>query len=408
MIFIFRNKIRLYLYLLGIYVLLLMPNSISTKYSILLGNRQIRLNILILLLILFIDKFQEFNKIKLLRIDELFYSFFLIFAIISALINTLFMQDNLAIFSVIDGIIVLLVPFIYYIKIINIVNKNLVEDYFYGIVILGILISIQVFFNSYFAKIMIWEVQFDRAVTTVGAATTTALVLYSIFTISIYQMLKTNKFFFKISSFILILAILFTETRSAIILMFLLLTSYFFNFDFLIKKKLWKFTLFLILILILVYFINPRILNSIFDRFFTNKSISSNELRVLYAKNALLEIKKHLIIGTGVGLGIIRYNDVNVLASQLINPHNQHLSFLLEMGIIGYVLFILFVTTTIIKAKKKYISGKNIILRAFVLLVFLGFMFETVLNIDMRSSMSFWILITSLAIQQKVFMKHKI
>lgn len=392
-----KKKVELYLYLFCIFILMLMPSSVSTKYTILLGNREIRLNILIVLLILVIDGIKRFNKIKLLRTNELFYTLFLFFATIGGLINSLIIQNNLAIFSVVESIIVLSLPFLLFLRISNVMNKNLIKDYYYGIVVIGILVAVQVFFNSIFGNLMGWDVQLERASTTVGAATTTALVLYSIMTISLYQMFKTNKLFFKVSTLFLILAILFTETRSAILLMLILLMSYTVNLR---KKQLWKYMALVIIALTLIYFINPEPFETIYARFFTNKSSASNEARIFLVKSALLEFMKHPIIGTGLGLGIIRLIDVNFLSTQLNNPHNQHIALLLETGILGYTLFILFITTTIRRAKSS-IGRKKIVLRSLIVLVVFGFMFEVLLSVDIRASMSFWILITSLSIQER-------
>jgi O-antigen ligase len=344
-----------------------------------------------------ISGIKSINKIKLLRINELFYTLFLFFATIGGLISALILQNDVAIFSVVESIIVLSLPFLLYLRISNITNKSLNKDYYFGIVFIGLLVAVQVFFNSIFGNLMGWNVQLERASTTVGGATTTALVLYSIMTISLYQALKTNKLFFKISTLFLILAVLFTETRSAILLMVVLSMSYALNLR---KKHLWKYMALFVITLALIYFVNPEPFETIYARFFTNKSSASNEARLFLAKSALLEFMKNPIIGTGLGLGIIRLVDVNSLSTQLSNPHNQHIALLLETGIIGYTLFILFITTTIGRTISS-IGRKKIVLRSLIVLVVFGFMFEVLLSVDIRASMSFWILITSLSIQER-------
>ena len=148
----------------------------------------------------------------------------------------------------------------------------------------------------------------------------------------------------------------------------------------------------ILIILIASFFVlknNPRFqttfnILSKYENVIENPSYknSSTSMRILAWDASAKLIKENLIFG--VGAGDIKqelnkkYEELNYdyLAKYNLNSHNQFIETWLGQGILGFVLLLLVFIIPFISAIKR----KNIILQAFLLLMFINFLFESMLN----------------------------
>lgn len=147
---------------------------------------------------------------------------------------------------------------------------------------------------------------------------------------------------------------------------------------------------FIWIIVVIVFIISlPLIRNNdrvnYFLRGFLNKdkiNLRDQDERIIVWESALKIVKNNLIVG--VGIGDVQSELVNELVSsgedklarQRLNAHNQFLEVLLEGGVIGFSIFLSvlgFMTFIAIKEK-------NLLYGLFILMMFVFFMFESILN----------------------------
>lgn len=109
---------------------------------------------------------------------------------------------------------------------------------------------------------------------------------------------------------------------------------------------------------------------------------SSTSLRIL-AWNATIEvIKENAIFGVGAGDVkdelIKKYEELNYvyLVKYKLNSHNQFLETWLGQGLVGFILLLLLFIVPFISAVK----NGDIVLQSFLILVFINFLFESMLN----------------------------
>lgn len=137
-------------------------------------------------------------------------------------------------------------------------------------------------------------------------------------------------------------------------------------------------------ILIPVFKSNPR-----FSTYFDEKSkkeLSSKileESRITIWKSSFNLIRRNFVLGVGTGdiqdelnkeYNLIPEN--NLAIQKNLNAHNQYIEILLENGVIGIILFLsIFGMMMFISIKEK-----NTLYLIFVIIVFISFMFETMLN----------------------------
>ncbi len=137
-------------------------------------------------------------------------------------------------------------------------------------------------------------------------------------------------------------------------------------------------------ILIPVFKSNPRF-SSYFDEQ-SKEELSSKileESRLTIWKSSLILIKNNFIFGVGTGdiqdelnkeYSLIPGN--NLAIQNNLNAHNQYLEVQLENGLIGTILFLSVFGLMVYIALKE----KNTLYLIFVIIVFISFMFETMLN----------------------------
>jgi|GEM_PF-4236810 len=394
------SKIKLYLYILCVALIALMPASISTSFTLNMGYRGIRLNIIIVLIILIVTSISEIHKKIKWEIYEVAYVIFCFVVFSLALIKSIFSIETVAIFSVMETMLVLLIPFILYKRLSSYTNEEDKNIIFKSLVGIGIIIVIQVLmytlFYTFISQLMNWDPSKpERPSTTIGAATSTALFLYAILGISFYKMINSRGKYYKITTILLVIAILFLQTRSAIFLTVLFAIYIIFNNRSKLNKR---YILYFVTALTVLYLSIPETINPIFERFFTDQSKGSNEARIYLLNIGIEAFKETPVLGTGIGRGVTRLIDTNELTTQITNPHNQHLALLLETGLVGYIFYLFFIATLFFFYIKKNLKNGsyNYLLFATVSLLLIGFMVEVLVTAGVRTSMSFWLLLVTL------------
>jgi O-antigen ligase len=112
-----------------------------------------------------------------------------------------------------------------------------------------------------------------------------------------------------------------------------------------------------------------------------NRDEKSNP-RIMIWKSAVNIIKKHKLIGVGIGDVkkelVDEYERIGEkeMAAERLNCHNQYLEIMLENGIIGLLIFLTLIGTMF------YISfsEKNLLYSIFILIMIVFFIFESVLK----------------------------
>jgi len=199
-----------------------------------------------------------------------------------------------------------------------------------------------------------------------------------------------HKILYLIAIALFLVNIFFTDAKSGYIASILILV-YIIVFLGLRKSKYITITAVIILSIVSFFILksNPRF-KTTFDILSKYENVlkhpenknSSTSMRIL-AWNASSELIKNNLI-FGVGSGDIKtelnkkYNELNYkyLAKYNLNSHNQFLETWLGQGLIGFILLLLIFIIPFISA----IKHKNIVLQAFLLLMFINFLFESMLN----------------------------
>lgn len=413
-----NRSLKLIIFTAGLIFLFLMPVSLSTEYQLILGNRIIRANVLgfmfaliFICFIEFISRIYYFKRIIRFNNYEKIYLVFLFYTIMISLFKG-FNQTSFIFFQFVDSLLVIGLPFFAYKVIIK--QSSLYKEIKNITIIIGILISLQVVLfaisYSFFGKLLGWSInEFEiydgimRARTTVGAATVTGLFLFLIFTLTFLEYQTKPRIFYKAASFFIVCALVLTITRSAVLLLviFILwyLQYYFFRNNY---KKVLRIMISGVLLVILGSSLLPSVADNMYSRFFTERSMGSNTTRIELVTKPFEKIKNNLLLGTGLGYGFSRYNDLERI-DNLSNPHNQHIALILETGIIGYVIFLFFYLSVYYHFKKYfknsiYIKGTMI---SISLLFFIGGQFETFYTADLRTSMLMWLGISFMELEKQ-------
>jgi len=197
---------------------------------------------------------------------------------------------------------------------------------------------------------------------------------------------KKNRTFWLILSIVLFISIYLLSSRAEILAAVISVPVY-------LIYKLWKFgrKLYFILLLTVCFIIlipftisNPR-----FRYYFNNESKIeitnkfSDESRITIWKAAIQIIGNNVLFGVGTGdiqtelnKEYERTGDKNILPENNLNAHNQFLEILLENGLIGLLIFLSVFGIMFYIA----ISEKNLLYIIFLIIIFISFLFETMLN----------------------------
>ena len=201
---------------------------------------------------------------------------------------------------------------------------------------------------------------------------------------------KTTIVYYIIAIFLFLINIYFSDSKSGYLATILVLLYIVFYFGLKKSKLITVFSTLLILwISVAVLKNNPRFqttfrvvkeYQSVIDN--PEDKSSSTSMRILAWNASLKIIEENTFFG--VGAGDIKqelnkkYKELkyDYLLKYHLNSHNQFLETWLGQGIIGFVLLLLVFVIPFIDAIKR----KNIILQTFLLLMFINFLFESMLN----------------------------
>jgi O-antigen ligase len=161
------------------------------------------------------------------------------------------------------------------------------------------------------------------------------------------------------------------------------------TFLFFKKKKVFFVSSLLIFLLTILLFatlkFNQRIIYIISQLKTTSineKNIKTTEDRLLIWYNSIEIIKEHPIIGVGTGnvkdelLEVYRRNNMQKAILNNYNAHNQFLETFIALGFVGFSMLIVILIIPLINAIKK----RDVLLLAFIVIISINFMFESMLN----------------------------
>jgi O-antigen ligase len=143
----------------------------------------------------------------------------------------------------------------------------------------------------------------------------------------------------------------------------------------------------MLVVLILIFSLplirkNERV-NSLLNGFSEKEGLNlrNQDERLIIWRSAINLIKENPILGVGIGDVRTELTDEYIRAGEeklgieRLNAHNQFLEVFIEGGVIGFIMFITILGFMIFIA----INEKNLLYGLFILMIFVFFMFETVL-----------------------------
>ena len=177
------------------------------------------------------------------------------------------------------------------------------------------------------------------------------LVISIIFTIHLYKHKEISKRIFILTMMITISSLIFTFSRSGI-LMFLIYILIYAKKDFKTKKILLYILIFFVVSIFIVSF-NQNVRSMILNR--VNNTINMNYKkdeaigsRLLYYKTAIVEFENNPVIGVGRGNFLNQGNKYYYLPDNA-NPQNLFLQVISELGIVGLIILVLIIFRIFIK-----------------------------------------------------------
>lgn len=378
-----KNTIRMVLVCACLFLWVAVPTAFNIAYAITITNTTFRFNVWTSAIICVLLCLSNIRNIKINRFD-IAYLIFVIYCMVNTSIQANISSKYLS--SGIDALLTLILPYIL-LKTVFMLESDLVSKVFTFIKALAIYITIQTYATNAIALIRGWSEVSDRASTTLGESNTTAGFLIAIALLLLISYIKNNSRLDLIIFGFTVIAILMSQTRSAIGLLALFIAVIFFVYG---QKTRWKIFMYMAVGAVAIYLINPEIYNDIYLRIFTSQSSGSDQLRKTLREIGLLEFYKHPLFGSGNGLLIYRISRVARYSTDIGNTHNQWVALLAESGITGLLLFVAFVLSYTVHFKK-CTKETNVVSICFLIFVALGFLFETFLTAEIRTSLCFWI-----------------
>jgi O-antigen ligase len=197
-----------------------------------------------------------------------------------------------------------------------------------------------------------------------------------------YKLLQ--RIFWLFVGFFLLISQYFLSSRAGILICLILIPSYFiYKFRKHRNRKFVWIGIIVIAILLLPVIVKNKRVDYLYGRVF-NKQVGyerKKDPRFQIWESTLKVAHKNLLFGVGIGDARTEltheYERIGEkeMAKEKLNAHNQFLEVLLENGIIGLVIFCsIFICMFYIA-----ISDKNLLYGLFILMVFMFFLFETVL-----------------------------
>ena len=395
------GNIRLLLIMSVYFVICLSLTSINVKYSIDLYGLKFPFYILYAIFVLGIISVVDcIVEKKFVTRNAAYYICWILLEIAIILVMGLF--KDVSYICVIDELIVFLVPFVLCVHIKKYsINKNSI---IMMMVTVGNIVSMQVYIYTFFYRIaqqlLGWGAnRFGtgsvRADTTMGAATSTSIYLYTIVVMCLYllcqQLSNFKKKYIYCSLGVILFAQLLLQTRSGILMSAMIIVYFLFkSYNYKVNRNLiyafgggaffiiaWK----------------KDIILSFFSRFVgTNKMTAvSDSLRMQLMKEGINKWNDNILFGDGFGQGLARINQITRMSDAIGNPHNQYISFLIDFGLIGLLLFavcgIIFFVSNYRNKTDKFL------LVACIFLLLIAFNTETLLTQSLKNAIIVWNLV---------------
>lgn len=388
--------------IMSVYVVLcLCLTSINIKYSINIKGFNFQFSTVYAVVILSIISISSFFVKKSSISKEMAYFIgWTVFEIVIILVMSMF--RDVSFMCTIDELIVLLVPFVLCIHMKEYVINKI--GILLAIVTVGNFVSLQVYiytmFYSVAQRLLGWGVnRFGaasvRADTTMGAATSSSIYLYTIVVICLYllgqELSKFWRRYVYISLGITLFAQLLLQTRSGLVMSALVVLYY------LLKSKNYKIKRYLIrafsLGAVCIISLKKEIVLDIINRIknLDNYTAASDLLRKQLIENGLMKWNENICFGSGMGQGLTRLNQINRMSNTIGNPHNQYISFLIDFGLIGILLFsiciIIFFVDVFRNKKDKFLLISS------VCMLLVAFNTETLFTQSLRGAIIVWNLV---------------
>ncbi len=380
-----KDKIKVLLICAVFILWTCVPVGFNIAFSINIGQTVFRFNVwlstIILLFLIFVRRNHSTSKF------DRRYIVFLSFVFISGLF--IFFRNSIySISSLFDGLLIILLPFLFFKSLRTIKNEKLLELFIFVVKLVGAFIILQVFSTEIIAALRKWtdQTNLDRGFSTIGESNATAYFLLSISILLFLEFLRKKSKFDLIILLCSCIAILRSQTRAAI---GILCIFCFIIFCFLYKAAKIKFFFGVMVGLIALAFFDVDIFINIYERVFTESSSGSNTLRSLLLEEGLNAANQKIVFGWGIGLLINRISRMGRYITDIGNPHNQWVALLAETGIVGVFLFCLSLPP-IFKAYKEQCKSIKIIKWCFAVFILSSFMFETLFTAEIRTTICFW------------------
>lgn len=308
--------------------------STLSLFPILIGGQQISTIFLPLICIIFFAKLIMLKQSRLYSNNMLFISIFYI-------INIFYISTSSNIGYAIQNIFKLTACILLYIITLNLHiitkenNVNIIKKIIKLVIVTGAIISLILIYKYKF----IYKVKYvgiNLMYETEAGKNQLAFFLATILPFSILSIEKNDRKSFniilKISSVILIVAAILTDSRGVIIsLLVASLLTYLIT-----KKNINNITK--IIIIITCIFISLLYILPLFNSEFYIGNMGSNEIRIELIRSSINTFIENL--GIGIGLGNF-YEIPRNLGMNVSVSHNDYLQIMVELGFIGIVIFIL-------------------------------------------------------------------
>ena len=229
-----------------------------------------------------------------------------------------------------------------------------------------------------------------KASATLGSPFTFAMIIATNFLIllSLYisRNLKTNQIVTIISLFILGLALIFSFSR----IIFLSFILVFFLLGFFYKRKIIKY---FVIVLLFLVIINVMLDNFLIENLLSSFGIGKNNLgisstmeRVEFIKKGLALVSEKPLFGFGLGVtGAPSRHYADLLEKGYFVTENYYLKLLIESGIVGTTLFVLFFGIAILNGLKLYKKINDGYLKHLSIALTLGLIIIAIINVATSS-----------------------
>ncbi len=361
-----------------VYIPLILISSIAPSFGA-IDNNAIRWFLISIVTIIYL--YRNFKNSNLLSIDHK--SIIILGLAITYLILSIIISDNKVEATISSlKIIVIISVFLSSISAFKILKNPFI--YLTEVLVLVLLIEVIFTITTYLLPIYddFTGISMNRNISTFSILLKVPIFIYY------FSKLK-NKFFLKpyiiLFEILTIFSIFILESRAGIVLIFLIYFLLFFYKDY--SKRRLIFLLFLSLISFSVF------TNSMSNHL-NEKTLNPNEIlqdeslnyRVDYYINSLELFKSNPIFGHGIGSWKIKsllyqdYNDSSIISPYYV--HNDFLQILMELGLIGLILYSFILVKFLIFLLKRLKKGKYFLL----LICFVIFLIDSSLNFPIHRS----------------------